>query len=125
MAVPPEERGAPGVYKPLLAAAFPNGPVPPFVLGRVTKGGFNGVSYAGLFGHADTIAELLGPASRLASLGLLIPGPVEAMLRLAGEGQRVPQGSLHPAVATEVWLRQLDVRPVAWWEEVADRVATA
>ncbi|WP_173019474.1 albusnodin/ikarugamycin family macrolactam cyclase [Streptomyces alkaliphilus] len=125
LAVRPEERGAPGVYKPLLTAAFPNGPVPPFVLGRVTKGGFNGVSYAGLVGHADTIAELLGPASRLASLGLLTPGPVEAMLRLAGEGQRVPQGSLHLAVATEVWLRQLDLRPVAWWEEVANRVATA
>ncbi|MCE7081427.1 albusnodin/ikarugamycin family macrolactam cyclase [Streptomyces sp. ST2-7A] len=125
LAVPAEERGAPGAYKPLLAAAFPNGPVPGFVLSRVTKGGFNGVSYAGLVGHADTIAELLGPASRLAALGLLTPGPVEAVLRLAGAGQRVPQGSLHLAVATEVWLRQLDVRPAAWWEEVAGRVATA
>ncbi|WP_052848785.1 albusnodin/ikarugamycin family macrolactam cyclase [Streptomyces avicenniae] len=123
LAVPPAERGAPGTFKPLLAAAFPNGPVPAFVLQRVTKGGFNGVSYAGLREHAPTIRALLGPDSRLAALGLADFGPVAAVLRRAAAGQRAPQGSVHLAVAAEVWLRQLDVRPAAWWEEVTSRVA--
>ncbi|MQS06323.1 albusnodin/ikarugamycin family macrolactam cyclase [Streptomyces alkaliphilus] len=125
LAVPPEQRGAPEVFKPLLTAAFPNGPVPVFVLHRVTKGGFNGVSYAGLREHAPTIGTLLGPGSRLAALGLVGSGTVSAVLRRAAAGQHVPQGSVHLAVAAEVWLRQLDARPTAWWEKVSGRVATA
>ncbi|MET9296196.1 albusnodin/ikarugamycin family macrolactam cyclase [Streptomyces sp. NPDC003077] len=125
LAIPGEERGAPGRYKPLLAAAFPHGPLPDFVLARTTKGCFNGISYEGLRVHAPTLRALLGPSSRLAALGLLDPTPVSAALQRAAAGQRVPQGALHLAVATEVWLRQLDaqLRPTAWWQEVNRRAA--
>lgn len=125
LAVPPEQRCAPGRFKPLLASAFPAGPVPTFVLERVTKGGFNGVSYAGLREHAAVIGALLGPASRLAALGLAGSGAVAAAVQRAAEGQRAPQGSVHLAVTAEVWLRQLDIRPTEWWEEAIGRVAAA
>ncbi|MFI1012646.1 albusnodin/ikarugamycin family macrolactam cyclase [Streptomyces sp. NPDC020965] len=125
LAVPAEERGTPGTYKPLLSAAFPYGPVPSFVLKRVTKGVFNGISYAGLHDHAATITALLGPASRLAALGLVSTEPVSSALQRAATGQRTPQGSVHLAVATEVWLRRLDVRRATWWQEASRHVATA
>lgn len=122
LSVPPEQRATPGTYKPLVAAAFPNGPVPDFVLQRRTKGIFNGVSHAGLQRNAATISHLLGPASRLGALGLITPEPVADVIRRSLAGQRAPHGSLHLAVATEVWLRQLE-QHTDWWE--ARHVAAA
>ncbi|MET9293323.1 albusnodin/ikarugamycin family macrolactam cyclase [Streptomyces sp. NPDC003077] len=125
LAVPAEQRGAPGRFKPLLAAAFADtSEVPGFVLARTTKGGFNALSYAGLARHAATVRNLLGPSSRLGALGLVTEAPVVAMLRRAATGQPTAQGALHTAVATEVWLRRLHHAAPAWWE-VTGRVATA
>ncbi|WP_326615627.1 albusnodin/ikarugamycin family macrolactam cyclase [Streptomyces decoyicus] len=124
LAVPADQRGAPGRYKPLLGAAFAHaGVLPPFVLSRVTKGGFNALAYAGLREHASVLRDLLGPSSRLAAAGLVTEAPVAAMLQRAALGQPTAQGALHLAVAAEVWLRQLETAP-AWWE-VNSRVATA
>ncbi|MFI9240969.1 asparagine synthase-related protein [Streptomyces sp. NPDC053079] len=114
----------PGRYKPLLEAAFTgSGVLPPFVLARTTKGGFNALAYQGLRRHAPVLRDLLGPSSRLAALGLVTSQPVGGALERAAAGQPTAQGSLHLVVAAEVWLRQLAETPVRWWEEVNGRVA--
>ncbi|WP_336052206.1 albusnodin/ikarugamycin family macrolactam cyclase [Streptomyces sp. CA2R101] len=124
LAVPADQRGNPGRYKPLLGEAFAHtGVLPPFVLARVTKGGFNALSYAGLRAHAPVLRDLLGSSSRLAAAGLVTEAPVATMLQRAAAGQPTAQGALHLAVAAEVWLRQLETAP-AWWE-VNSHVATA
>ncbi|MFF9554564.1 albusnodin/ikarugamycin family macrolactam cyclase [Streptomyces albus] len=124
LAVPAEQRGTPARYKPLLAAAMGNaGIVPPFVLTRSTKGGFNSLAYAGLRDHAPMLLELLGPASRLAAAGLITPEPVADVLRRAAAGQPTAQGALHLAVAAEVWLRQTSAASGAWWEVPARAAA--
>jgi asparagine synthase (glutamine-hydrolysing) len=106
------ERGAADRYKPLLAAAFPHGPVPDFVLARTTKGGLDGVSHAGLRRHAATLGDLLGPSSLMASLGLLPPAGLREAVALAGAGQG--QGAIHHAAVTELWLRQAAASR-RWW----------
>ncbi|MGD9484741.1 asparagine synthase-related protein [Streptomyces sp. TRM70308] len=116
LAVPADQRGAPGRYKPLLAAAFPRGVLPPFVLGRTTKGGFNALSYAGLARHAPLLTDLLGPTSHLCELGLLTSQPVAAMLQRAATGRPAAQGAVHAAVTAEVWLRQ-QAQAAPWWQE--------
>ncbi len=124
LAVPADQRGAPGRYKPLLHTAFAGtGVVPDFVLARTTKGGFNALAYAGLRENAPVLLDLLGVSSRLAAAGLVTERPVARMLARAAAGQPTAQGALHLAVAAEVWLRQLDTAP-AWWE-VNPRVALA
>ncbi|MFI1184434.1 asparagine synthase-related protein [Streptomyces sp. NPDC020799] len=124
LAVPADQRGAPGRYKPLLAEAFAGTDVlPSFVLTRATKGGFNALSYAGLVQHAPVLRRLLGPSSRLGAMGLVTDGPVGEMLARAAAGQATAQGALHAAVVTEVWLRQLEQKAI-WWEVTA-RVAAA
>lgn len=122
LAVPADQRGAPGRYKPLLGAAFTGtGVLPAWVLARTTKGGFNALAYAGLRDNAPVLLELLGRSSRLAAAGLVTEEPVERMLARAAAGQPTAQGALHLTVAAEVWLRQLESAP-AWWE-VDSRVA--
>ncbi|KAB7850139.1 albusnodin/ikarugamycin family macrolactam cyclase [Streptomyces mobaraensis] len=124
LAVPADERGAPGAYKPLLGAAFADSRVlPNFVLARTTKGGFNALAYAGLRDNAPVLRELLGPSSQLASLGLITEKPVADVLTRAAVGQPTAQGALHLVVAAEVWLRQHSNAPASWWEEVGGRVA--
>ncbi|MGW2324729.1 albusnodin/ikarugamycin family macrolactam cyclase [Streptomyces sp. NPDC001700] len=124
LAVPADQRGAPGRYKPLLAAAFTGtGVLPDFVLTRITKGGFNALAYAGLTRHTSVLLDLLGPNSRLAALGLVSQAPVAAMLARAAAGQPTAQAAVHLVVAAEIWLRHLDSAP-SWWE-VADHVAAA
>ncbi|TDC73373.1 albusnodin/ikarugamycin family macrolactam cyclase [Streptomyces hainanensis] len=125
LAVPAEQRGSPGRFKPLLAAAFPNGPVPCFVLDRTTKGAFSGVSSAGLSEHLPLITDLLlGPDGRIAALGLLTTEAVREQLARAGAGRRLAKGALHTAVATELWLRQLDAHRVTWWQEAPTHART-
>ncbi|MEU8723503.1 albusnodin/ikarugamycin family macrolactam cyclase [Streptomyces antimycoticus] len=126
LAVPADQRGAPGRYKPLLGEAFAHtGLLPGFVLSRATKGGFNALAYAGLTQHAPDLARLLGPSSRLSAAGLITQPPVERMLQRAARGQPTAQGALHLAVSAEVWLRQLETTTSASWWEVASHVATA
>lgn len=118
LAVPADQRGTPARYKPLLTEAFAGtGVLPDFVLARSTKGGFNGLAYAGLREHAPVLRELLGPTSRLAAVGLVDPAPVRVMLERAASGQATAQGALHLAVAAEVWLRQLDTAPARWEDD--------
>ncbi|MGD9482900.1 albusnodin/ikarugamycin family macrolactam cyclase [Streptomyces sp. TRM70308] len=125
LAVPADERGAPGAYKPLLDAAFAGSrALPGFALARTTKGGFNALAYAGLRAGGPFLRDLLGPASHLAALGLVTEQPVADALARAAAGQPTAQGALHLVVAAEVWLRQHAAAP-AWWEEVGDRVAVA
>lgn len=122
LSVPADQRGAPGRYKPLLTTAFAgSGVLPPFVLSRTTKGGFNALAYAGLRDHAPVLLYLLGPTSRLAAAGLITRQPVARMLARAVAGQPTAQGALHLAVSAEIWLRQIDVAHT-WWE-VNARVA--
>lgn len=124
LAVPADQRGAPGRYKPLLKTAFTGtGVLPGFVLSRTTKGGFNALAYAGLRNNAPVLLDLLGPSSRLAAAGLVTERPVARMLARAAAGQPTAQGALHLAVSAEVWLRQLDTAATTWWE-VNSRVAT-
>ncbi|MFJ4010878.1 asparagine synthase-related protein [Streptomyces sp. NPDC090026] len=123
LAVPADQRGAPGRYKPLLNTAFTgSGVLPDFVLARTTKGGFNALAYAGLRENAPVLLDLLGPSSRLAAAGLATEQPVARMLARAAAGQPTAQGALHLAVAAEVWLRQVDTTAPTWWE-VNSRVA--
>lgn len=124
LAVPADQRGTPGRYKPLLAEAFAGTAVlPDFILSRSTKGGFNALAYQGLCEHAPVLRELLGSSSRLIALGLVTAQPVHGMLYRAATGQPAALGALHLAVAAEVWLRQLEAAPAPW--EVASRVAPA
>ncbi|MFE4669404.1 albusnodin/ikarugamycin family macrolactam cyclase [Streptomyces sp. NPDC056716] len=124
LAVPADQRGAPGRYKPLLNQAFSKaGVLPDFVLARTTKGGFNALAYAGLRENGPVLLDLLGPSSRLAAAGLVTEQPVARMLARAAAGQSTAQGALHLAVSAEIWLRQLDTAP-AWWE-ANSHVATA
>ncbi|MET7904624.1 albusnodin/ikarugamycin family macrolactam cyclase [Streptomyces sp. NPDC005355] len=117
LAVPADQRGAPGRYKPLLATAFTgSGVLPDFVLARTTKGGFNALAYAGLRENAPVLLDLLGPSSRLAAAGLATEQPVARMLARAAAGQPTAQGALHLAVSAEVWLRQVDTAAPTWWE---------
>lgn len=126
LAVPADQRGAPGRYKPLLGEAFAHtDDLPDFVLSRATKGGFNALAYAGLTQHAAVLARLLGPSSRLSAAGLITQAPVERMLRRAAAGQPTAQGALHLAVSAEVWLRQMETTTATSWWEVSDRVAAA
>lgn len=116
LAVPADQRGAPGAFKALLQRAFGGtGVVPEAVLARTTKGGFNAVSYAGLRENAPVLRELLGGSSRLAAAGLVTGPPVARMLARAATGQPTAQGALHLAVSAEVWLRQIDT-VTTWWE---------
>lgn len=125
LAVPADQRGAPGRYKPLLTAAFTKvGVLPDFVLSRTTKGGFNALAYAGLRENTPALLDLLGPSSRLAAAGLLTEEPVARMLARAAAGQPTAQGALHLAVSAEIWLRQVDTATPTWWE-VSSRVAAA
>lgn len=73
LAVPADERGSPSSYKLLLDAAFADSG---FVLARTTKGEFNVLAYAGLRVGAPGLNDLLGPASQLATLGLVAGQPV-------------------------------------------------
>ncbi|WP_030883541.1 asparagine synthase-related protein [Streptomyces sp. NRRL F-5053] len=124
LTVPAEERRTPSRYKPLLAAAMSGtGIVPPFVLSRSTKGGFNALAYAGLRAHAPVLRELLGPGSRLAAAGLITPEPVADVLQRAAARQPTAQGALHLAVAAEVWLRQAPAASGTWWEVPARATA--
>ncbi|MFJ8345006.1 albusnodin/ikarugamycin family macrolactam cyclase [Streptomyces sp. NPDC094153] len=127
LAVPADERGAPGQYKPLLDAAFADTNVlPGFVLARSTKGGFNALAYAGLRDNAPVLKDMLGPSSQLAALGLVTDQPVAVALARAAAGQPTAQGALHLVVAAEVWLRQHAAAPAArWWEEASERVAAS
>ncbi|MEU8968186.1 albusnodin/ikarugamycin family macrolactam cyclase [Streptomyces monashensis] len=126
LAVAADERGAPSTYKPLLDAAFADSDVlPPFVLARTTKGGFNALAYAGLRDNAPILRDLLGPSSQLAALGLVTEQPIADALARAAAGQPTAQGALHLVVAAEVWLRQHAAASTARWEEVSDRVAAA
>ncbi|MGW7691670.1 albusnodin/ikarugamycin family macrolactam cyclase [Streptomyces asiaticus] len=126
LAVPADQRGAPGRYKPLLGEAFARtGLLPDFVLSRATKGGFNALAYAGLTQHAAVLSHLLGPSSRLSAAGLISQPPVERMLRRAAAGQPTAQGALHLAVSAEVWLRQMETTTAASWWEVVGHVAAA
>lgn len=126
LAVPAEQRGAPGKYKPLLGAAFTGcGVVPEFVLARRTKGGFNALAYQGLRDHGPVLRELLGPSSHLTALGLVTGQPVAETLARAAAALPTAQGALHLVVTAEVWLRQLDTARTRWWEEVRGRVAVA
>lgn len=126
LAVPADQRGAPGRYKPLLGEAFAHTDVlPDFVLSRATKGGFNALAYAGLTQHAAVLARLLGPSSRLSAAGLITQAPVERMLLRAAAGQPTAQGALHLAVSAEVWLRQMETTTATSWWEVSNRVAAA
>ncbi|GLF99453.1 albusnodin/ikarugamycin family macrolactam cyclase [Streptomyces yaizuensis] len=114
LAVEASERGAADRYKPLLAAAFPDGPVPGFVLERTTKGGLDGVAHAGLVRHAGLLAELLGPGSHLAGLGLLPSAGVGGEVAAAASGRPGGAGAIHYAVAAELWLRQAADAPAHW-----------
>ncbi len=127
LAVPADERGAPGTYKPLLDAAFAGSRVlPDFVLARTTKGGFNALAYAGLRAGAPVLKDLLGSSSQLAALGLVTERPVAEVLARAAAGQPTAQGALHLVVAAEVWLRQhAATAATVWWQEVSGRVASA
>ncbi|MFJ8764673.1 albusnodin/ikarugamycin family macrolactam cyclase [Streptomyces clavifer] len=123
LAVPADQRGTPGRYKPLLTTAFTGtGVLPDFVLARTTKGGFNALAYAGLQNNAPVLLDLLGPSSRLAAAGLVTEQPVARILARAAAGQPTAQGALHLAVSAEVWLRQIDTTEPTWWE-VDSRVA--
>ncbi|WP_145497523.1 albusnodin/ikarugamycin family macrolactam cyclase [Streptomyces sp. CFMR 7] len=125
LAVPAQQRAAPGRYKPLLAEAFARSEViPDFVMKRITKGGFNALSYAGLRENAAILRDLIGPTSRLAAAGLITDAPVADMLARAATGQPTAQGALHLAVSAEVWLRQVDTAKASWWE-VNSRATTA
>ena len=123
LAVPADQRGAPGRYKPLLGEAFAHaGVLPPFVLSRVTKGGFS----ARLRRPARTRLRVTRFARPFLAAGRRRPGHRGAGGRdapVAALGQPTAQGALHLAVAAEVWLRQLETAP-AWWE-VNSHVATA
>ncbi|MFE5740153.1 albusnodin/ikarugamycin family macrolactam cyclase [Streptomyces celluloflavus] len=117
LAVPADQRGTPGRYKPLLNTAFTGaGVLPDFVLARTTKGGFNALAYAGLRENAPVLLDLLGPSSRLAATGLATEQPVTRMLNRAAAGQPTGQGALHLAVSAEIWLRQVDTTAPTWWE---------
>ncbi len=94
-------------------------------LSRTTKGGFNALNYQGLTHHVPVLRDLLGPASRLAALGLVTERPITSTLTRAATGQPTALGALHLVVAAEVWLRQLAAAPAPWWQEVTSGVAAA
>ncbi|MGX2997459.1 asparagine synthase-related protein [Streptomyces sp. JNUCC 64] len=125
LAIEAAERGVADRYKPLLAAAFPDGPVPGFVLERTTKGGLDQVAHAGLVRNAGVLADLLGPSSRLAALGLLPPGGIGGDVRAAASGLPGGAGAIHYAVAAELWLRQIASFPAPWTVRDGDGHAVA
>ncbi|MFH9672889.1 asparagine synthase-related protein [Streptomyces sp. NPDC017405] len=76
LAVPADQRGAPGRYKSLSTTALTgSGVLPDFVLGHTTKGGFNALAYAGLRENAPVLLDLLGPSSRTARSSPTRPAP--------------------------------------------------
>lgn len=98
-------------YKPLLVRAMTS-VLPDRLAARTTKGSFNADHYTGLRANLAALQDLAD--GRLAALGLVDPGGLRADLALAAAGLPASVASLEQALATEAWLRTLDVREATW-----------
>ncbi|WP_457511689.1 asparagine synthase-related protein [Streptomyces sp. TE33382] len=116
LAVPGWERRVPGDFKPLARAAF-TGSVPDYLLQRRTKTAMTGSLHLGLRANAAALRRIVKD-SRMAAAGLVDPHLALAALDGAIRGERVPLGSLHQLIATELWLSTLPNRREFWWEPV-------
>ncbi|MEU1736230.1 asparagine synthase-related protein [Streptosporangium sp. NPDC020145] len=100
-----DQRGAPGRYKPVLAAAM-RSVVPEPLLSRSTKGNYAAEWYAGMRRHGGELLEVFGD-SALARLGLIDA----AVLRDFLSRPHPRLDPLYPLVQTlgcEIWLRASD-----------------
>lgn len=114
LSVPAQTRADPRRYKPLLQAAM-TGLVPAEVLSRRTKGDYSAEDYRGARHAASTLRGLLRD-SRLADMGVIEPGAMDAVLDRMTAGVTVPLGPVNMLLATEIWLRaeaKVGV-PVTW-----------
>lgn len=114
LAIEPEERVRPGVYKALARPVF-DGLVPGFLLHRPTKTTFSSSVYAGLRRNAPALRGIIG-GSALARAGLLDARRVLEDLERAVQGVPAPLAGLQALVVTELWLATLDTARHTWWE---------
>jgi len=112
LAAPSWLRASPTRYKPLLSDATV-GLLPPAVHARGAKGIFVGDHHQGLRAQLDPVMRLID--GQLASLGLIDPRKVRAVLRRAAAGLTTPWGSISALVAAEAWLRAIDAEPRIEW----------
>jgi asparagine synthase (glutamine-hydrolysing) len=103
LSVPAQTRADPRSYKPLLRAAM-TGLVPAEVLSRRTKGDYSAEDYRGAREAAAALRGLLRD-SRLADMGVVEPGAMDAVLDRMTAGVSVPLGPVNMLLATETWLR--------------------
>jgi asparagine synthase (glutamine-hydrolysing) len=106
LSAPVEARTDPRAYKPLLQAALV-GLVPNEVFGRRTKGDYAAEDYRGARAASQRLRDLLRD-SRLAALGVIEPGALDATINRLLAGVAVPRGPLNMLLATESWLRSAD-----------------
>lgn len=106
LSVPAETRADPRSYKPLLPATL-GGLVPAEVFGRRTKGDYAAEDYLGARNASQRLRSLLRD-SRLAALGVIEPGALDATIDRMLAGVAVPLGPLNMLLATESWLRSVD-----------------
>jgi asparagine synthase (glutamine-hydrolysing) len=106
LSVPAETRADPRSYKPLLQAALGE-LVPTEVFGRRTKGNYAAEDYLGARNASQRLRSLLRD-SRLAALGVIEPGALDATINRMLAGVAVPLGPLNMLLATETWLRSAD-----------------
>ena len=106
LSLPSETRADPRSYKPLLSAAL-RGLVPAAVFDRRTKGDYAAEDYLGARAGSHALRDLLRD-SRLAALGVIEPGALDATLDRMIAGVAVPLGPLNMLLATESWLRNAD-----------------
>ncbi|MGI5352170.1 albusnodin/ikarugamycin family macrolactam cyclase [Streptomyces sp. CA-250714] len=105
MSVPVACRASLHVQKPLLGAAL-DGLVPSWLLGRRTKGSYDGNAYTGLHRNAEVVRELI-QHGRLAQEGWIEPGLALSAFERMAAGVPDRFMALEALVTTELWLHQL------------------
>ncbi|MHC3456075.1 asparagine synthase-related protein [Streptomyces prasinus] len=105
LSIPAHERRRSGEYKPLLGLALPD--LPPWLVGRRSKGSFGPVLLSGLRAHRDELHRLIA-ASPLVREGLVDAGRVAADLHRAAAGEATaPRASLQQFLTACLWLESL------------------
>lgn len=112
LAVPAWKRGSAREYKPLLATALRQ-VIPQALAARVTKGVFDADHYRGLRTHLNHVLALAD--GELAARGLINAATLRRAVSQAAAGLPTHFGFLESTLASEAWLRAVQLAPPISW----------